>query len=175
MSLLNGAELHRGGRRATPVTSTRAGLSLLGARLVGARRARMVATAITLGASTAFVLLILALASALASLETDPSALGKRYQLTANLPASDVARVRSIPGVQGAAPRYETDAADSFSLDEPIDVIAYPGDHTAFEAPPLTAGNSAARPRRGGGRGRPRRRPRPGPGLDARDPASVGQ
>lgn len=141
VSLLNGAELHRRGRRATPFTSTRGGLSLLGARLVGARRARMVATAITLGASTAFVLLILALASALASLETDPSALGKRYQLTANLPASDVARVRSIPGVQGAAPRYETNAADSFSLDEPIDVIAYPDDHTAFEAPPLTAGN----------------------------------
>ncbi len=100
----------------------------------------MTATAITLGASTAFVLLMLALASALASLETDPGALGKRYQLTANLPASDARRVHSIPGVQAAAPRYEIDAADSFSLDEPIDVIAYPGDHTVFEAPPLTAG-----------------------------------
>jgi ABC-type antimicrobial peptide transport system permease subunit len=140
VSLLNGAELHRRGRRATQFTSTRAGLSLLGARLVAVRRARMVATAITLGASIAFVLLMLALASALASLETDPGALGKRYQLTADLPASDAARVRSVPGVQGAAPRYETDAVDSFSLDEPIDVIAYAGDHTAFEAPPLTAG-----------------------------------
>jgi predicted lysophospholipase L1 biosynthesis ABC-type transport system permease subunit len=140
VSLLNGAELQRRGRPVTRLTATRAGLSLLGARLVGARRARMVATAITLGASAAFVLLMLALASALASLETDPGALGKRYQLTANLPASDVARVRSIPGVQAVAPRYETDAADSFSLDEPIDLIAYPGDHTVFEAPPLTAG-----------------------------------
>jgi ABC-type antimicrobial peptide transport system permease subunit len=147
VTLLQGAELHRrarpaGGRARSPAgrTSTRAGLSLLGARLVAARRARMTATAITLGASTAFVLLMLALASALASLETDPGALGKRYQLTANLPASDARRVRSIPGVQAAAPRYEIDAADSFSLDEPIDVIAYPGDHTVFEAPPLTAG-----------------------------------
>jgi putative ABC transport system permease protein len=141
VSLLHGAELHRRERAAaTPFSSTHAGLTLLGARLVAVRRARMVATAVTLGASTAFVLLMLALASALTSLETDPGALGKRYQLTANLPASDVARVRSIPGVQGAAPRYETGAADSFSLDEPIDVIAYPGDHTAFEAPALTAG-----------------------------------
>ncbi len=154
VTLLQGAELHRrarpaggqarpaSGRARSPAgrTSTRAGLSLLGARLVAARRARMTATAITLGASTAFVLLMLALASALASLETDPGALGKRYQLTANLPASDARRVRSIPGVQAAAPRYEIDAADSFSLDEPIDVIAYPGDHTVFEAPPLTAG-----------------------------------
>jgi predicted lysophospholipase L1 biosynthesis ABC-type transport system permease subunit len=138
--LLHGAELQRRARPATGLTSTRAGLSLLGARLVAARRARMTATAITLGASTAFVLLMLALASALASLETDPGALGKRYQLTASLPASDAAHVRSIHGVQAAAPRYEIEAVDSFSLDEPIDVIAYPGDHTVFEAPPLTAG-----------------------------------
>ena len=38
------------------------------------------------------------------------------------------------------APRYELEAADSFSLGETIDVIAHPGDHTIFEAPPLTAG-----------------------------------
>ena len=31
-------------------------------------------------------------------------------------------------------------ALDSFSLGETIDVIAYPGDHTTFEAPPLVAG-----------------------------------
>ncbi len=147
VSLLQGAELHRRSQRAIGPRSTRAGLSLLGARLVGARRARMTATAITLGASTAFVLLMLALASALASLETDPGALGKRYQLTANLPASDAARVRAISGVQAAAPRYEIGAADSFSLDEPIDVIAYPGDHTVFEAPPLTAGTRMRGPR----------------------------
>jgi hypothetical protein len=39
-----------------------------------------------------------------------------------------------------AAPRYETEAVDSFSLGETIDVIAYPGDHTVFEAPPVVAG-----------------------------------
>jgi ABC-type antimicrobial peptide transport system permease subunit len=145
VSLLNGAELRGRGRRATRLTSTRAGLPVLGARLVAVRRARMVATATTLGASTAFVLLMLALASALTSLETDPGALGKRYQLTANLPPSAVPRVRSTPGVQAAAPRYEIGAADAFSLDEPIDVIAYPGDHTVFEAPPLTAGRRMKR------------------------------
>ena len=35
-----------------------------------------------------------------------------------------------LPGVQAAAPRYEVQALDSFSLGETIDVIAYPGDHT---------------------------------------------
>ncbi|MBV9416918.1 MAG: ABC transporter permease, partial [Solirubrobacterales bacterium] len=35
---------------------------------------------------------------------------------------------------------YETEAVDSYSLGETIDVIAYPGDHTTFEAPPLVAG-----------------------------------
>ena len=86
------------------------------------------------------MLLLLALASALSALETDPAALGKRYQLTASLPADAVGQVRAIPGVQDAAPRYEVQAVDSFSLGETIDVIAYPGNHTTFEAPPLTSG-----------------------------------
>jgi hypothetical protein len=114
---------------------------VLGGRLVGARRARWAATAVTLGLSTAFVLLMLALASALSALETDPQELGKRYQLTASLPAAAVTQVRRIAGVQAAAPRYEEEAVDSFSLGETIDVIAYPGDHTVFEAPPLAAGS----------------------------------
>ena len=42
--------------------------------------------------------------------------------------------------MQAAAPRYETEAVDSFSLGETIDVIAYPVDHTTFEAPPLVSG-----------------------------------
>src|SRR6185437_15441031 len=71
----------------------------------------------------------------------DPGALGKRYQLTATLPAQRTAAVRALPGVQAAAARYEVQALDSFSLGETIDVIAYPGDHTTFEAPPLTAGH----------------------------------
>jgi ABC-type lipoprotein release transport system permease subunit len=48
--------------------------------------------------------------------------------------------VAAVPGVAAAAPRYEVLAADSFLLGETVDLIAYPGDHTAFEAPPLTAG-----------------------------------
>jgi ABC-type antimicrobial peptide transport system permease subunit len=148
VSLLRGADVappaNDGGRRgrgAGFVRRRRGGLALLGARLVGARRTRLVATVITLGLSAGFVLLLLSLASALQSLETDPSALGKRYQLTASLPAAEAQRVAHIPGVQGAAPRYEAQAVDSFSLGETINVVAYPGDHSAFEAPPLTAGH----------------------------------
>jgi ABC-type lipoprotein release transport system permease subunit len=130
-----------GGRAGAGVSLPRAGLTVLGIRLASARRVRLLTTAATLGFSTAFVLLMLALASALSSLETDPGALGKRYQLTAQLPASAAAHVRTIRGVQAAAPRYETEAADSFSLGEAVDVVAYPGDHTVFEAPPLVSGH----------------------------------
>ncbi len=145
VALLRGVELGRSHDRSglgpwSRRPGSRAGLTTLGVRLAGARRTRLVASAATLGFSTAFVLLMLALASALNSLETDPGALGKRYQLTASLPASAAAQVRTIPGVQAAAPRYETRAVDSFSLGETIDVIAYPGDHTIFEAPPLVSG-----------------------------------
>jgi FtsX-like permease family/MacB-like periplasmic core domain len=116
------------------------GLAGLGARLVGTRRVRLAATVTTLGLSTAFVLLLLSLASALGALETDPGALGRRYQLIASAPPSLAPRVRAVPGVQAAAPRYQILAADSFSLGETINVIAYAGDHTRFEAPPLTSG-----------------------------------
>jgi ABC-type lipoprotein release transport system permease subunit len=141
VGLLRGAELGSGraGRTGRP-SGIRAGLTVLGVRLAGARRVRLLTTAVTLGFSTAFVLLMLALASALSSLETDPGALGKRYQLTAQLPASAAGHVRTIRGVDAAAPRYETEAADSFSLGETVDVVAYPGDHTVFEAPPLVSG-----------------------------------
>jgi ABC-type lipoprotein release transport system permease subunit len=140
VGLLRGAEFASGQAAAGGLPMRRAGLTVLGARLAGARRVRLLRTAATLGFSTAFVLLMLALASALSSLETDPGALGKRYQLTSQLPASAAARVRTIRGVQAAAPRYEAEAADSFSLGETVDVVAYPGDHTVFEAPPLVAG-----------------------------------
>ncbi len=130
----------RGRRRERRWSRRGRGLTVLGVRLVGARRVRLGATIVTLGLSTAFVLLMLALASALSSLETDPGALGKRYQLTAALPPSAAAQVGSITGVQAASPRYEVQAADSFSLGETIDVIAYPGEHTVFEAPPLVSG-----------------------------------
>jgi hypothetical protein len=122
-------------------------LGTLGARLAGARRGRLIATVTALSVSTAFVLLLLALAAALTSLETDPGALGKRYQLTAALPPSAAPRARAIRGVQAAGPRYEEEAADSYSLGETIDVIAYPGDHAVFEAPPLVAGARLHSPR----------------------------
>jgi len=147
VALLGGVELTRrrgkGSRRAFGRggrTGSPAGVAVLGARLVAARRSRLAATALMLGVSTAFVLLLLSLASALQTLETDPGALGERYQLTAQLPPSSVREVRALPGVQAVAPRYEVQAADSFNLGETIDVIAYPGDHTVFEAPPLTDG-----------------------------------
>ena len=142
VALLQGAGIAsgRGSRPRRARAGRRAGLAALGARLVAARRGRLVATVITLSVSTAFVLLLLALASALSVLETDPGALGKRYQLTSSVPAAEASVARTVPGVQAAAPRYEVLAADSFSLGETIDVIAYPGDHTIFEAPPLTAG-----------------------------------
>jgi ABC-type lipoprotein release transport system permease subunit len=147
VGLLRGADVASGpggsprfARAGAFIRRRRGGIGVLGARLAGARRTRLAATVITLGLSTAFVLLLLSLASALQSLETDPGALGKRYQLTASLPPSLSRAVAGIPGVQAAAPRYETEAVDSFSLGETIDVIAYPGNHTVFEAPPLTSG-----------------------------------
>ena len=141
VALLSGAELQRRRSGRTRVATGRAGLTVLGARLVGARRTRLLATTCALGFSTAFVLLMLALASALSSLETDPQALGKRYQLTAQLPVSAVPRLRAMRGVQAVAPRYEDEAVDSYSLGETIDVIAYSGNHTTFENPPLVSGN----------------------------------
>ena len=141
VGLLRGGDVSaRRGRRVGASRVGGSGLAMLGARLVGARRARLVATVVTLALSAAFVLLMLALASELRNLETDPGALGKKYQLTAVLPASAVAQVRRIPGVQAVAPRYEVEAADSFELGETIDVIAYPGNHVVFEAPPLVSG-----------------------------------
>jgi ABC-type antimicrobial peptide transport system permease subunit len=149
VALMRGAELRqrrRGerGESSLKLTARLArllpSLSLLGARLVSARRVRLAATLAVLGVSVAFILLMLALASELGALSSDPSALGKRYQLTASLPASASARVARLSGVAAAAPRYEVQAIDAFSLGETIDVVAYPGNHTVFEAPPLVAG-----------------------------------
>ena len=57
----------------------------------------------------------------------------------------DVGAVRAIPGVAAASERYQAEVADSFRLGEPLRVIAYPGDHTQFEAPPLASGRRVAR------------------------------
>lgn len=116
------------------------GLATLGARLVAARRTRLAATVSMLAVSTAFVLLMIALAAALTALETDPQELGKHYQLTASAPASMAARISRLPGVKAAEPRYQVQAVDEYSLGDIVDVIAYPRDHAVFEAPPLASG-----------------------------------
>ncbi len=140
VGLLRGAGLARGGRVRSGAGHRRGGLAALGFRLASARRTRLAATIVMLALSSAFVLLMVTLASALSTLETDPGALGKRYQLTASLPPSSLGEVQRISGVASAAPRYEVQGADSFALGETINVVAYPGEHTRFEAPPLTSG-----------------------------------
>ena len=130
--------------RSSPAATTRpsagAGLTALGARFATAARARWLASVATIGVCAGIVTLMLALASLLERLRDDPGTVGKRYQLTVALDPSLADDVRAIPGVADAAPRYVVDAADSFRLDEPFRVVAYPGDHTRFEAPPLAAG-----------------------------------
>jgi ABC-type lipoprotein release transport system permease subunit len=141
VGLLRGAELRSSQRRRALVAGRGApGFLRLGARLVMARRVRFTATLASLAICLAFVLLMLALASELGTLENDPAALGRRYQLTAALPPAAVTRVRALPGVLAVAPRYEVSALDSFSLGEVVETIAYPGDQTTFEDPPLIAG-----------------------------------
>ncbi|MHB8691595.1 MAG: ABC transporter permease [Solirubrobacteraceae bacterium] len=143
VSLLRGAGLTRRrlSRRERRRPGWRFGLVALGVRLAAARRARLVATIAMLSLSSAFVLLMIALATALSTLATDPTALGRRYQLTAVLPPSAAAAVRRIPGVAAVTPRYDVVGADSFSLGEAVDIVGYTGSHARFEAPPLVSGS----------------------------------
>ena len=60
--------------------------------MVVSRPVRTLATAAVLAASCAVILLMLALATTLDSLESDPGVLGKRYQLTARGSASTLER-----------------------------------------------------------------------------------
>ena len=135
-----------GGVRAGRGGRSRGGLAGLGARLVAARRVRFAAVVAVLGTAAGVVLLLLALASLLQALRDDPATLGKRYQLTAQLPPGVTNAVEAIPGVQAAAPRYSLDAVSASSLGSPLKVIAYPGDHTRFEAPPLASGRRVQGP-----------------------------
>ncbi len=135
------AQILRGGDLADPPAhSARGGLAALGARFATAARGRWLAAVATIGVCAAVVTLMLALASLLERLQDDPGTVGKRYQLTAQLPAESADRVRAIPGVADVGVRYQVDAADSFRLDKPFRLIGYPGDHTRFEAPPLAEG-----------------------------------
>ena len=133
---LRGAELPARARR----SRTPSGPFGLGLRLAGARRARTLTTGFVVAAATAVVLLMLALASFLQGLQDDPGTIGKRYELTALAPPERTDEIVALPGVETAAPRYELDGLDSFRLGETLDVIAYPGDHVDFEAPPLAEG-----------------------------------
>jgi ABC-type lipoprotein release transport system permease subunit len=138
------AQILRGGDLAgRPGAALRAlgdGLAATGARFVLAARARYAATVATIAVCAGVVLLMLALAALLERLRDDPGTLGRRYDLTVRLEPSMAQAVRRIPGVSAAGVRYQTEAADSFRLGEPLRLIAYPGDHTRFEAPPLAAG-----------------------------------
>ena len=140
------AETLRGIAPSPPARRSRApgGPFGLGIRLATARRVRTVATSAVIATAAAVVLLMLALASFLSALQNDPGAIGKRYQVSANLPASSVPQVEAIAGVEAAAPRYEVDGLDAFRLGETLTVVGYPGDHTPFEAPPLAAGRRVA-------------------------------
>jgi hypothetical protein len=109
-------------------------------RLAAARPRRTGAVALVVGTSASVVLLLLALAAFLVELERRPQAIGKRYDLEVAAPAADLPRVRRLAGVEDATVRYETSVADSFDLGESLDLVAYRGDHTGYEAPALADG-----------------------------------
>jgi ABC-type lipoprotein release transport system permease subunit len=115
-------------------------LAGLGARLTLARPVRALALVAVLAASASVVLLILTIASVLTSLEENAQTLGTRYQLTVPVDQTSLARVKSVPGVAAVVPRYEVDAVDSFDLGESFRLIAFPGDISRFESPPLVDG-----------------------------------
>jgi hypothetical protein len=134
--VLRGGDLARSARRSKGPD----GLLATGARFALAARGRFAASVATIAVCAAVVTLMLALAALLQRLRDDPGTVGKRYQLTARLTPFDLPAVKAIPGVADAAERYQADVADSFRLGEPLRMVAYPGDHTRFEAPPLAAG-----------------------------------
>ena len=140
LTLLRGAELRgAGGRRGAACGG---GLLRLGVRLATTRRVRLLATLVSLAICTSFILLMLALAAELNTLANDPTSLGRRYQLSASLPASAAPQVRKLPGVSAVGPRWEVSAVDAYSLGEITYLIAFRGDHTQFENPPLVEGSN---------------------------------
>jgi ABC-type lipoprotein release transport system permease subunit len=149
--ILRGGDLARPRRRRTSVAPAatspppltrdpRDGLLATGARFAVAARGRFAASVATIAVCAGVVTLMLALAALLERLRDDPGTVGKRYELTVRLNPFEVDAVKAIPGVADAAERYQADVADSFRLGEPLRMIAYPGDHTRFEAPPLAEG-----------------------------------
>ena len=134
--ILRGGDLARSPRRRWAAD----GLLATGARFALAARGRFAASVATIAVCAGVVTLMLALAALLVRLRDDPGTVGKRYQLSVRLSPFDVAAVDDIPGVAAASERYQVDVADSFRLGEPLRMIAYPGDHMRFEAPPLAEG-----------------------------------
>ncbi len=116
------------------------GLLALGARFATAARGRWFAAVATIAVCAGVVTLMLALASLLERLRSDPGTVGKRYQLAVSLDQGSLGEAARLPGVDAVGQRYSIDAADSFRLGEPVRLIAYPGDHTDFEDPPLAEG-----------------------------------
>jgi ABC-type antimicrobial peptide transport system permease subunit len=116
------------------------GLFALGVRFATAARGRWVAAVATIAVCAGVVTLMLALASLLERLREDPGTVGKRYQLAVSLDNGSVPDARRVPGVDAVGQRYSVDAADSFRLGEPVRLVAYNGDHTEFEDPPLAEG-----------------------------------
>jgi ABC-type antimicrobial peptide transport system permease subunit len=123
-----------------PATTRSPPLAALGARFATAARGRWVAAVATIAVCAGVVTLMLALASLLERLRSDPGTVGKKYQLSLTLDSNLIADAAKVPGVAAVGRRYQVDAADSFRLGEPVRLIAYPGDHTEFEAPPLAEG-----------------------------------
>ena len=159
VALLRGAELRgrtpkagiRGGGAGARAGASRPGTGGgalgwlgLGARLALARRGRAALSIGVLAASASLVLLMLGLASLVISLRDDPGSLGKRYSLTVTVPGTSQAEglreLRGVRGVEAASPRYEVQGVDSYALGEPVRLIAFPGDHTDLEDPPLDEG-----------------------------------
>jgi ABC-type antimicrobial peptide transport system permease subunit len=142
--IMRGGDLARARRTRARRGGAGRGYFALGARLAGARRGRLLATVAALGAAVAVVLLMLSLATLLDRLKQDPALLGRRYQLTV---AGDLATrelIAGVPGVAAVGERYQVDGVDAFALGSPVRLIAYPGDHTRFESPPLARGRRVA-------------------------------
>jgi len=142
------AEILRGGDVAPrrQGKEARGGLLGLGARFSTAARGRFLASVATIAVCAGVVVLMLALASLLERLRDDPGTVGKRYQLTVRAPDWLLGAIRDVPGVDAAGERYATEAADSFRLGEQLKLVAYRGDHTDFEAPPLAEGRRVRAP-----------------------------
>jgi ABC-type antimicrobial peptide transport system permease subunit len=124
-----------------------AGFLGVGMRLAAARRTRALATVAVLTVSAGVVLAMLGMATLLDRLQNDPGLVGKRYQLSVTAPPSKLGAIRRTPGVAAASPRYVVLGADSFQLGESLKLVAYPGDHTPFEDPPLADGRRVRSPR----------------------------